>query len=85
MTLTLEITDAQLNEIARRGYAEMPDRASWTVEEVKAAYIAAYPVLFDSTISNSEEVIGAAPQHRTRVFNEALGLPGVGLRIESSW
>ena len=85
MTLTLEITDQQLTEIARKGHAVMEDRASYSLEQVKAAFVASFPILFDSALSAADSEISDPAEYRALPFNEALGLTGIGLPIISLW
>ncbi len=85
MPLTLEISDDQITQIARKGHAVMEDRGAYSLEQVKTAFVASFPVLFDSLLSTADSEIGVPAPYRSRTFNEALGLSGVGETILSAW
>jgi len=85
--MIVEIPDDKIMQIARKGHAAMAmeERTHYSVEQVREAFVSSFPILLDSSLSVSDNEISEAPEHRTLPFNEALGLPGIGLPIISLW
>jgi|GEM_PF-5019575 len=85
--MIIEIADDRIMQIARKGHAAMAqeEREAYTVEQVREAFVASFPILLDSSLSTSDDDIRTAPEHRALPFNEALGLTGIGHPIAAMW